>query len=105
MVLDMREEMDRCLKANVVDDNPLVEFVPDTGEDSYVKRLADGSFALATYTSGILIGDNGFGNTASRPTGLGASDAMTVTYYDTDLGYPIFWNGSDWSNFSGFSGV
>lgn len=38
-----------------------------------------------------------YGTTAQRPI----SPAIAQPYYDTDLGYPILWNGSNWINFSG----
>lgn len=34
------------------------------------------------------------GTTAQRPT-LGAND-VGFEYYDSDLGYPIWWNGAEW---------
>jgi hypothetical protein len=103
--IDLQEQLDRCLKVNITDDDPDVEFDPDTGEETFVKRQVGGDFVLSTFTTGVLTGVNGYGDTASRPAGLGASDAMKYTYFDTDLGYPIFWNGTSWSTFSGVAGV
>jgi len=98
--IEQQDQIARCLKIDVTDDNPLVVFDPDTGEDRFVKRQANGDFVLSTFTTGVLTGVNGFGDTASRPAGLGPSDAMVYTYYDTDLRYPIFWDGTGWASFS-----
>lgn len=106
IVIDLQEQLDRCLKINVTDTpNGSEEFDPATADERFVKRLADGSFTLATFVTGITTGTVGYGDTASRPAGLGVSDAMQYVYYDTDLGYPIFWNGTSWSTFSGVAGV
>lgn len=106
IVIDLQEQLDRCLKINVTDTPDGTEqFDPDSGVDTFVKRLADGSFILSPYVAGVLTGTVASGTTPERPGGLGAGDAMQYVFYDTDLGYPIFWNGSDWSTFSGVAGV
>lgn len=105
MIIELQGQLDRSLKVNVTDDNPEVEFAPDQQADTFVKRLANGDFVLTEFTTGVMTGNTAYGTTLNRPTGLGASDAMKYTYFDTDLGYPIFWNGADWSNYSGYSGV
>jgi len=104
IVIDLQEQLTRCIKINVTDpDTTDVTFDPVEGVDQFVRRQTNGDFVLSEYTTGVLTGAAGFGDTASRPGGLGAADAMTVSYFDTDLGYPVFWDGSTWKNYAGIS--
>lgn len=58
-------------------------------------NTAKRSYPLADETKLGLIGVNG--DTASRP----ASPAIAQQYYDTTLGLPIWFNGTDWTNAAG----
>lgn len=42
------------------------------------------------------------GNTASRPSSILTVDDAGFRYFDTDLGKPIFWNGTAWVDANGF---
>ena len=42
----------------------------------------------------------GVGTTAKRPTGLGAAHTGGF-YFDTTLGYPVWWTGAAWHNGAG----
>jgi hypothetical protein len=54
---------------------------------SYAVRIDEAYFVLARCT------------TAGRPTGLGTqSQRRGACVYDTDLGIPIWWNGTTWTN-------
>jgi hypothetical protein len=62
----------------------------DANKKSYVRRSSDG---IVRATGDIHYG----GSTASRP----ASPLTYESYYDTTLGKPIWWNGTNWKDATG----
>ncbi len=61
-----------------------------------------GHVLLAHNSNGTILADSdrrthGSGNTAQRPTTV----IDGFMYFDTTLGFPVFWNGSDWVDATG----
>jgi len=51
---------------------------------------------LNNYTQATATPD--YGTTVNRPT---ANQQIGQFYFDTTLGYPIWWNGTKWVNYNG----
>lgn len=65
------------------------------GSSAYMKETGNG-----TATGWVPLEGRRSGTTANRPTGLAASHAA-LSYLDTTLGKPIWWNGSAWKDATG----
>ena len=61
----------------------------------YNELIAALEVSISFFFSQIVVFD--YGTTLERPT----NPAIAQPYYDTDLGYPIFWDGTNWKNFNG----
>lgn len=57
------------------------------------------NFFVAIYN--LLFGLTQSGETVKRPTSPASLMWVGRTYFDTDLGLPIWWNGSDWIDAQG----
>ncbi len=83
--------------ANVVTASPGSIYLrsdPIPGDEFFVKRASDGTTAG---WSAVLFRRSG--NTGSRPT-VGSTEIGFV-WFDTTLGIPIWWSGTNWVNSSG----
>jgi len=49
---------------------------------------------MSTYNDGSSSNGRRWGTTAQRP--VLTSEDIGFEYFDTDLGSPIWWNGTDW---------
>jgi hypothetical protein len=86
----------------------LIEMAGDGFSRPYIQLsafdYADGTTGSATiYSYGFRLDGAYFVanrcTTAGRPTGLGTGDDRRgAMVYDTDLGIPIWWNGTTWTN-------
>jgi len=69
----------------------------DAGHDNQVLSQLRLYFnQLNNYTQATATPD--FGKTTQRPT---ANQQIGQFYFDTTLGYPIWWNGTKWVNYNG----